>query len=385
MKLTLIIIAIATILISGMVSTFTTLRSSNDTLERYVSVWEEEVARNLLLKGDTQLFEKIRTQILDLASEVTASGPEADRLTASNDCFAGLNLAVTLYGTPAGQLRICRSPERLILRSAQSPVFAFGLLTGLALMAWLLRRHNKEAAIQKLNELAIRVAHDIRSPIMALKVAASKSEHGGDNETKALITAALNRISAVADDLLERARPAVSVDEPSQTSQKHPNKTVRVSIDELIREKKLTASKRVVFATSYPTEIPIEIAMASSHDFERVVSNLLENAIEATESKWRDKPEVEGRPRISIDTIESDSAFSVTIRDNGIGIPNDVLHRVGEVGFTHGKLKGNGVGLSSARRWAQSRGGALEIRSLEGTGTEVRLTLPRQQIQADLQ
>lgn len=384
MKLTMAMITVATLLISGMVATFTTLRSSNDTLERYVSVWEEEVARNLLLKGDAQLFDKIRAQIFDLASEVIASGPDADRLVAQRECFAGLDLDVTLYGTPAGLLRICRSPERLLLRSAQSPVFAFGLLAGIALMAWVIRRQNKEAATRKLNELAIRVAHDIRSPIMALKVAAAQSETAPHADTKALIDAAVNRISAVADDLLERGRVSNEaskvLDAPLTTE-----KTVRTSIDELIREKKLTVSSRVIFAATLPTPAPGLAAARSSHDFERVVSNLLENAIEATETKWKEKTETEGRPRISIDTVESESDISVTIRDNGVGIPKDILPRIGDVGFSYGKAKGNGVGLSSARRWAQSRGGSLEIRSLEGTGTEVRLTLPRQQTLVDLQ
>lgn len=373
---------IVSLLVSGMVATFTTLRSSNETLERYVSVWEEEVARNLLLKGDAQLFEKIRAQILDLASEVIASGTDADQLAMNGRCFAGLNLAVTLYGTPAGHLRICRSPERLILRSIQSPVFAFGLLAGLALMGWLLRRENKELAAKRMTELAVRVAHDIRSPIMALKIAAAQSDSGPQADTKALINAALNRISAVADDLLERSRGSDPVSANRDLSS---GKTIHRSIEELVREKKLTASSRVIFATSMPVGQQDATAALSSNDFERVLSNLLENAIEATESKWKEKTNDEGHPRISVDTIESESNFPVTIRDNGIGIPKDVLPRIGEVGFSHGKAKGNGVGLSSARRWAQSRGGSLEIRSLEGTGTEVRLTLPRQQNPVDLQ
>lgn len=371
------VILLSTFGTSALVAGFTTLRASKDTVERYVSVWEEEIARNLLLRGDTELFEKIRAQILDLASDVEVSGPQAHDRSNSGTCFGEQNLSVTLYGTPAGDLKVCRSPQKLAIRSLTSPTFAFGLLAGFIFVVWLTRRLNREESSRAITELAIRVAHDIRSPIMALKVAA-KSGSNSIEDTKILIEAATKRISAIADELLERSRQPVPTAGRREVPPLVPltsKKSIQTSIHELVREKKMTTPKAVLFEVPEPRTVTGLPPAESSNDFERVVSNLLQNAIEATLAKT----DPHTNPRIVVDTIESDKEISITICDNGIGIPKDVLPRIGEVGFSYGKSKGNGVGLSSARRWAQERGGNLDIRSLEGTGTEVRLTLPRLQ------
>lgn len=464
----------ATLVVSAALATWTTLRSSNETIERYVSVWEEEVARNLLLRGDHELFEKIRAQIKDLATEVTIATPQklsaatrpqnvgrsksqvgevndtandtindttnaatADvseaAISVADRCFAEQILRVTLYGTPAGEIRICRSPQKLLLRSLASPVFAFGLMTGILFAFWLTRRRAREESNRAVNELAIRVAHDIRAPLMALKIAATARlpfyENASAEDSKNLIEAATKRIEGIADELLALSRPkpnrmatdgrlaeadqravdatwqdhgasatattgsanagSIGIGQtelPSGTNAAkteingatppEPIKTQTEAIRELIREKNVTASLPIHFELT-PANPPEGLAIAaSSSDFERVVSNLLQNSVEATIEKSK-MSAGEIKPRINIQMIEGDSRIGLTIRDNGIGIPRDILPRIGEVGFSYGKHGGNGVGLSSAKRWAESLGGELEIRSLEGTGTEVRLTLPR--------
>ncbi|CAN5463786.1 hypothetical protein BH10BDE1_BH10BDE1_08370 [soil metagenome] len=395
-----VFILTVTILVSGAVATWTTLRSSNETIERYVSVWEEEVARNLLLKGDGELFEKIRAQIKDLASEVTSTLPKSTTAKSTTtrsviaksppqagECFAEQIVRVTLYGTPAGELRICRSPEKLLFRSLASPVFAFGLLTGILFALWLTRRRAREESTRAVNELAIRVAHDIRAPLMALKIAASATAATSDGDTasadrRALIDSATQRISRIADELLELSRPTVKTPELRIVSREQ--KSITAAIQELIREKKMTAPMPIRFDV-LPAPLAAGLtASLSSNDFERVISNLLQNSIDATIEKSKSSGG-DIKPRISIETLETETEVGITIRDNGIGIPKNVLPRIGEVGFSYGKHGGNGVGLSSARRWAVSRGGDLEIRSLEGTGTEVRLTLPRSQTPVETQ
>jgi signal transduction histidine kinase len=379
-------ILVVTALLSGAIAMWTTLRSSNDSIARYVSVWEEEVARNLLLKGDHELFEKIRTQIKDLASEVVSTQPKSASI--GGECFAEQDVNVTLYGTPAGELRICRSPEKLLFRSLGSPVFSFGLLTGVLFALWLTRRRAREESTRAVNDLAIRVAHDIRAPLMALKIAATVAagppgaDETASDDNRALIESATKRISGIADELLALSRPEVK--KPELKIVAPLEKSIDVALQELIREKKQTAPMPIRFDVNPVRVMSGGKAANSSGDFERVISNLLQNSIEATVEKSRSSGG-EVKPRISIDASESETQIAITIRDNGIGIPKDLLPRVGDIGFSHGKHGGNGIGLSSARRWARDCGGDLEIRSLEGTGTEVRLTLPRPQTPVDLQ
>lgn len=374
--LTPTIIVLATVVLSFTAAVFTTLRSSRETLERYVSVWEEEVARNLLLKGDAQLFDKIRAQILDLASDVQAAGEPANLLSVKGECFAEQSLNVTLYGTPAGELRVCRSPEKLAWRSFSSPIFAFGLLAGLCLAAWLVRRTAREDADREIRDMAIQVAHDIRSPVMALQIAA-RSPNAADRDTQQMIESAARRISSIADGLLEKGRENRNSKRNAQTIKPSlERKSLKQIVHELISEKKTVTDERVKFDLApWRTEAGT-IGFMTPPEFERVLSNLLQNAVDATLAKWVGNS-TEGSPRISIDVFEGSREILITVRDNGIGIPKDILSSIGKEGFSYGKTGGNGLGFSSALAWAKSLGGNIEIRSLEGTGTEVRLSVPR--------
>ena len=68
----------------------------------------------------------------------------------------------------------------------------------------------------------------------------------------------------------------------------------------------------------------------------------------------------------------------LTVRDNGIGMPPDVLDRVFEPFFTtKGVGKGSGLGLSMVYGFVKQSGGYIEIESEVGRGTAVKIYLPR--------
>ena len=66
----------------------------------------------------------------------------------------------------------------------------------------------------------------------------------------------------------------------------------------------------------------------------------------------------------------------IQTRDNGKGIPPDILTKLGNRGETHGKAGGSGLGLYHARTTVESWGGRLRIESEVGKGTTVLVTLP---------
>jgi PAS domain S-box-containing protein len=69
---------------------------------------------------------------------------------------------------------------------------------------------------------------------------------------------------------------------------------------------------------------------------------------------------------------------TLSIEDEGSGIPQDILERVTEPFFTTKEVgKGTGLGLSMVYGFASQSGGALDISSEEGRGTIVTLWLPR--------
>ncbi|MBL6454643.1 PAS domain S-box protein [Belnapia sp. T6] len=68
---------------------------------------------------------------------------------------------------------------------------------------------------------------------------------------------------------------------------------------------------------------------------------------------------------------------AVSVRDTGLGIPEEVLSRIFEPFFTTKPVgKGTGLGLSQVHGFAQQAGGAVTIASTVNEGTEVTLLLP---------
>lgn len=69
--------------------------------------------------------------------------------------------------------------------------------------------------------------------------------------------------------------------------------------------------------------------------------------------------------------------MKVAIRDHGKGIPPHLIKQVLRGSETFGKLSGNGLGLSHARRSVEEWGESIAIRSQVGEGTIVTIEMPR--------
>jgi hypothetical protein len=110
-------------------------------------------------------------------------------------------------------------------------------------------------------------------------------------------------------------------------------------------------------------------ADVNSSDFKRVLSNLINNSVEAVGERGKVKVELDG----------NESRVFVRVVDDGPGIPNDLLPKLMQRGETHGKYDGSGLGLYSAKKKVAEWGGEIAIQSKEGEGTAVEMRLPRSQ------
>ena len=99
----------------------------------------------------------------------------------------------------------------------------------------------------------------------------------------------------------------------------------------------------------------------------RVLSNPIDNSAEA----------IEGSGPFAVRISADPSGATVTVEDQGKGIPADILPRLMQWGETHGKANGTGLGLYSAKTAVESWGGQISISSQVGVGTRVSLRLPR--------
>jgi signal transduction histidine kinase len=101
---------------------------------------------------------------------------------------------------------------------------------------------------------------------------------------------------------------------------------------------------------------------------EQVLINLVRNAVEAFGAGR------EGRIEVFASQASDDSVL-IQVKDNGEGIPAEMLDEVFIPFFTT-KEKGSGIGLSLSRRIVNLHGGSIQMTSEPGKGTIVNIQLP---------
>lgn len=96
----------------------------------------------------------------------------------------------------------------------------------------------------------------------------------------------------------------------------------------------------------------------------RVLGNLIDNALDALEG-------VE-KPNLRVEMGETVLSYYFIVEDNGAGMPDTILERVFQAGFTT-KRTGHGMGLAIVKDILQSGGGSIQVASKPGqtvfTGT----------------
>jgi len=112
-------------------------------------------------------------------------------------------------------------------------------------------------------------------------------------------------------------------------------------------------------------------------DLGRAFLNLLSNAFQALQTHLQNNPD-KFDPKIQVTTLRQDDHIKVRIRDNGPGIPDDIVKNIFTPFFTTKPAgSGTGLGLSITHDIiVKQHGGVLEVHSEEGSYTEFVLELP---------
>ncbi|HBB65858.1 MAG TPA: hypothetical protein DCZ93_00870, partial [Elusimicrobia bacterium] len=223
-------------------------------------------------------------------------------------------------------------------------------------------RLESELAVSKAtSDLAAQVAHDIRSPLAALGAAAKGLEMPEDQ--RKLVEGAVSRMQGIADDLLQRYRAPSTAPAPEKTAVY----ALGGLIEQVLSEKRLQHKDKTGLKIEFNAS-PVEIkALVKPKELQRLLSNLVNNSVEA----------FGGPGKIDVSLSALDGKVLIEVKDNGKGIPPEILAKLGQKGETHGKAGGNGLGLYHARTTVEGWGGNFKIESEQGKGTSVLIALPR--------
>ena len=111
----------------------------------------------------------------------------------------------------------------------------------------------------------------------------------------------------------------------------------------------------------------------------RVIQNIIINAMEALKDKENKKIEVIAKvtqvPHYINNFMKKDKVLKITIKDNGPGIPKEILNKIFDPFFTT-KKRGTGLGLAATYSIIKKHGGYIDVDSIPGEGSAFHIYLP---------
>jgi nitrogen fixation/metabolism regulation signal transduction histidine kinase len=220
-----------------------------------------------------------------------------------------------------------------------------------------LSKSNKEQAWR---EMAKQVAHEIKNPLTPMKLSVQSFERDFRNDKKnkdkvedfsQTIIQQIDTMSSIASAFSNFAEM------PTQQGEKlNIVKAVRLSL-EIFKE------KHIVFKSN-EDKIIINI---DRPQIVRIMTNLIKNAVQACENT--------NSPSIKVSIKKMSKTVSISVRDNGNGIPLNIRKNIFEPNFTT-KSGGMGLGLGMVKNLVNSYEGKIDFESKVNKGTTFKITFP---------
>jgi len=244
-------------------------------------------------------------------------------------------------------------------------------VSGLSEMTEELAQSNLELAsiIKSQDDVLNTVSHELRNPMTAINVYAELL-HGeklgeiNEKQESALLKIIRNsdRIIALVSDMLDvsKIRSGKMVLNVSSVN-------INEMIDEIMDNMRSLADEKNIHLSSDlpdPSDLSVKLDL---NLMTRVLINLLDNAIKFTP---------EGGD-ITIAVQDCKSTIEISVSDNGIGIPEELLASIFEEFLQAKYHKGTGLGLAIAKKIVEMHHGLLEVTSVEGRGSTFTIILPK--------
>ena len=215
-------------------------------------------------------------------------------------------------------------------------------------------------------EMARQVAHEVKNPLTPIKLSVQHilrawKDQKGEFETilernVGAILKEIDRLAEIASGFSRFGAPAAAGEVPLEAVD------VGAVARELLTLYRGGEGGPIDFAAEIPEDLPR--ISARETELKEVLSNLLENARAA----------IVGKGSVVIEAVSVPTGVEIRVRDNGTGIPADLIGRIFEPQFST-RSTGTGLGLAIVRKLVESWDGTVTAEVDHAEGTVIRLQL----------
>jgi signal transduction histidine kinase len=227
------------------------------------------------------------------------------------------------------------------------------------------RQRIEIAEQEKFAKVANQVAHDMCSPLSSLNMIVNASAEQLPEDSRI----ALLSMSTSVTDIANRLLVLYKKDEVEQADTQNKPEPMLLSLTllEILTNKRYQYNNApVTFKHEFGTNSNFVFIKVDPVAFKRMLSNLINNAVDA----------FEGKPgKVTLKLITDHTKAKIIIEDNGKGIPENILQKIRKnVAIISGKAEGHGIGLGQVRDALEENNGEMVIESKVGKGTIITLT-----------
>ncbi|MDM5306441.1 sensor histidine kinase [Peribacillus frigoritolerans] len=218
----------------------------------------------------------------------------------------------------------------------------------------------KAEKLQIVSHLAASISHEVRNPLTVTRGYIQMLSEDVSSHTKV-------RYANIALKELDRATDVIN--DYLTFASISPENTERLRVSEEIQH---VVNSIKPLANNNGTELKLSLIedgayyiMGERKKFQQCLFNILKNGIESMDHAGE----------IYIDLIRAASTIQIKIQDQGIGMTQEQIYRLGEPYFTT-KNKGTGLGMMVSYSVIKSMDGTVHVSSAQGKGTCFSINLP---------
>ena len=213
-------------------------------------------------------------------------------------------------------------------------------------------------------EMARQVAHEIKNPLTPMKLSIQYLERAVSNAPERA-SELIQKVSATLVEQIDNLSQIAGEFSNFATLPKASNE--RIILNEVVEHIHDLFRKRDDMDINMLEPIEDIFVFADKNHLVRVLNNIVKNATQAIPGDRRGK--------IDIELSKNDDCAIVSVKDNGVGIPEDMKDKVFTPNFTT-KSSGTGLGLAISANMMDAMNGRIYFESKVGEGTCFYIELP---------